>query len=413
MSEADAIYQELMRFSGPHTDLGKVSKTLTGHDIYGSYHLEGFTKTNALRNTQVRFDEFLVPDSLEGKKVFDIGCCLGSLSFECARRKCSSVTGFEYCNERVNVCNKLAKHLNLNNIQFIQSDINEKSKDVDSFIKNHGTADIVFCCALDAYVDKERLYSFVSKISKDVCFFETNSGIDVDTFISIMKGHGFEQIVHLGTSKSDIGYGRRSYIMRKTREVIVNRIVNTQYDHVLSRFFNHIIIENIPFDNSKNQELVSQYNSYESEMIRLYKKISHIKYVAPTKFYYKACVRKFYENPLITVDDDESRKKVREQIVDLVRQMNKAGVAHRDMHINNFYFEKGEIVLCDFEFLCSDTADINNCYDLTGTGLESPLGSNFTHVLIDDTHPNYEYSFNRYLSSGKAGDTLTLTLNDF
>ena len=86
MSNLNLIYEDLKICSGTYTNISNVSKNLTGHDIYGSYHFENFTKTNALRNTLTSFNEFLVPYDLSSKKVFDIGSCLGALSFECIRR---------------------------------------------------------------------------------------------------------------------------------------------------------------------------------------------------------------------------------------------------------------------------------------------------------------------------------------
>lgn len=411
MDEANTIYNELKSFSGPHTDINKISKNLTGHDIYGSYHFDKFTKTNSLRNTLLRFDEFIVPESLLGKTVFDIGCCLGSLTFESARRNCKMATGFEYCIDRVNVCNKLVKYLGLDNIKFIQTNVDEETKNIDAFITKYGVADIVFCCALDAYVDKDRLYSFISKITNDVCFFETNSGIDSEKFINIMKKNGFGQVISIGTSKSDIGYGRKSYLMRKKRDIMVKRIHNSVYDHILSRFFDHVIIENIPFNNTNNESLKLEYKKYEHELVKLYNRISHIKYVSPIKYLPYASIRKYYKNPLTDDKSIETRKQVRDQMIDLVRQMNKVGVAHRDMHVGNFYFEKGNIVMCDFEFLCDNKVSIDSCYDLTGKGLVSPLGSNYTHVLIDKYHDNYLYSINNYLS-GENND-LVLKITDF
>lgn len=211
----DDIYSELMLYSGPHTRIDNISKNLTGHDIYGSYHFEKFNKTDALRNTLLRFEEFQIPQSLEGKTIFDIGSCLGSLSFECARRNSYSVKGFEYCNERVNVCTKLATYLNLDNIYFYQADVDILSKNVTEFINNYGIADIVFCCALDAYVNIDRLYKMIADITIETCYFETNSNITDDEFMEKMMQNGFNSITILGMSKSDAGYGRRSYILNK------------------------------------------------------------------------------------------------------------------------------------------------------------------------------------------------------
>lgn len=381
----DTIYEELTKLSGPHTIISRISKNLTGHDIYASYHFDNFKKTNAQRDTLVRFDEFLVPKNLTGNKIFDFGSCLGALTFECARRECDNVIGFEYCEERVNVCNKLAKHLNLSNIKFVKTDVNEESKSPQDFIDMYGTCDIIFCCSLDAYVNQDRLYSFVSKVTNNICFFETNSGIEPNEFKSKMKENGFSMVIWLGVSKSDQGYGRNSYILKKEREILMERTTNSKYDHVLSKFFDHVVIENIPFNDTTKSELLKQYYEYENELIECYNKIKNVQYISPVTFYSKCHIRRFYKQQLLLTEKTKDvQEKVRKQIILLIKKMNEAGVAHRDIHIGNIYFENESIVLCDFEFLTKNEVDIKECYDLTGKGLESPLGSLSMNIFSDN-----------------------------
>ncbi|AGC01607.1 methyltransferase [Acanthamoeba polyphaga moumouvirus] len=213
---ADQIYEEMVKISGPHAHYGTITKNYLGKDLYASYHFPTFTKLNAQRKTLVRFEEFQIPNDLSGLKVFDFGSNMGSLSFEAARRNAGPVVGFEFCGERVALCNKLAKYLGIQTrIQYIETNIDEESKNIDNFIKKYGVADITFCCALDAYVDKQRLYELVSKTTLKTCYFETNSLIPQDQFIEIMTKLGFKKITPIGSSKSDAGYGRISYILQK------------------------------------------------------------------------------------------------------------------------------------------------------------------------------------------------------
>lgn len=98
----DKIYEKMLQFTGRYREYSD-NKNKKTNKIYGSYHFDNFNKINAIRNTLVRFHEFLVPDNLSGKKVFDFGCCLGALGFECIRRNALNVIGFEYCKERIDI----------------------------------------------------------------------------------------------------------------------------------------------------------------------------------------------------------------------------------------------------------------------------------------------------------------------
>lgn len=398
MDRGDAIYEELKAFSGPHTNLGNVSKVLTGHDVYGSYHFPNFNKTHALRNTLTRFDEFLVPATLVGKKIFDIGSCIGSLSFECARRGADQVIGFEYCAERVNVCNKLAQHLCLNNIRFEQANIDEIDKNTDMFLQQYGQADVVFCCALDAYVDRNRLYEFVSKITKTICLFETNSKISEEEFIAIMEANGFQNIIVLGTSRSDPGYGRYSYILVKENK-LAQRFLNTVYDHETVRVFDSVVTVLKPFNNTKDLLLREQFKNYYRNLIQCYEKVKHIKYMAPYTFFGNAYSASFYSMPLHSSKLD--KKIIKEQIIDLIREMNTTGIAHRDLHIGNVYVHDSSIMLTDIEFLCENKVPLDRSYDLTGQGEESPLATCNMHIFSSNGA-----SFFSFLNG-------TLTLSDF
>jgi hypothetical protein len=75
MSEVDQIYEKLCEITGPYREYSPVAQ----HKIYGSYHFPQFTRTDAWRNTLTRFDEFLITIDFTGKKITDLGSCLGSL----------------------------------------------------------------------------------------------------------------------------------------------------------------------------------------------------------------------------------------------------------------------------------------------------------------------------------------------
>lgn len=81
----------------------------------------------------------------------------------------------------------------------------------------------------------------------------------------------------------------------------------------------------------------------------------------------------------VSNDDKESIKR---QIIYMVRYLNSKGLAHRDIHIKNLFYENGTIFLIDYEFLIDDTSELINSYDLNPTHtIESPMLSGNMNIF--------------------------------
>jgi hypothetical protein len=356
-------------------------------EIYSSFHYPEFTKTNALRNILTRYNEFRI-DDLSQKTVFDFGSNIGSLSFEALRRNAKHVKGFEYCKERVDICNQLSSVLDVGG-EFHEYDLNqENNMNHKLFIEKYGMADIVFCCAIDAYINNRiKLYEFISKITNEICYFETNSNIPKKSFIEIMKDNGFDIILELGTSKSDAGYGRCSYILIKNVKKI-----ETHNDGEY--------LKDIYYDDKKYYYVYQNMKNYE-KIKKCYEKMKHIEYVQRMEFYNGIIVSPKYENCIYyNKFTNEEKQEIKIQLIDFIRQINSCKICHRDLHTKNAFFHNSKLIIIDWEFVEFNFCILKDAYDLTGTGLISPV---YTHNMniFDKT----EYSFASFI-----GD---LTLEEF
>jgi serine/threonine protein kinase len=369
---AESIYQKMCDITGPYREYTPIARNI----LYGSYHFEAFNKTEAWRNTLIRFDEFLLPQNLSGKIVYDLGSCLGALTFESIRRGASKAIGFEYNSPRVDLSNQLTKYLHIDDrLQFVQMDIDKIS--ATDFLATYGYADIVFCCALDAYVNKEHLYQFISSITKDMCCFETNSSTSPEEFKNIMGPLGFELIVDLGSSQSDINPTRHIYLLQKKGQLIsckrsVKMVVDYEWiytDNDIYRVNDHIVILYVPqiYENIK----------------KIYEKIQDIKYVPRMIFRPPHIIMPVYTNQLSEYQaTPEEKKIIKTQLVDFIQQLNHTGIAHRDLHIKNAFFHEGLLRIIDWEAACENICPLNDCYDLTGKG---DIG--YEYYLPDKTCP--------------------------
>ena len=394
------IYQKLCDITGPYREYSPVAN----HIIYGSYHFKQFNKTHAWRNTLIRFDEFLVPQKLTGKTVYDLGSCLGALSFESVRRDASKVIGFEYNSDRVDVSNQLAKYLQVDDkLCFVKTDLDHQSN--DEFISKYGCADTVFCCALDAYINKEKLYQLVAAITRDICYFETNSQIPPDQFKEIMTKLGFNLIIELGSSRSDVNPTRQLYLLQKKVTILnqkrsVKAEVNGHLTYVDSDIYR------------LDDYVVSLYiKDIYDHIKKIYDKIRDIKYAPKMLFYNPYIITPFYTNKLAEYQaTTEEKQVIKCQLIDFIRQLNQKGLAHRDLHIKNAYFHEGLLRILDWEVSCDSVCDLLNCYDITGYG---ELGYAYhlpgrTRILRSTTFllQDNPYSFWSYLEKN-------LTLADF
>jgi hypothetical protein len=256
-------------------------------------------------------------------------------------------------------------------VKFHQYDLNKINE--NKFIDDYGKADIVFCCAIDAYIDdKINFYKFISNITKEICYFETNSNIRDDKFKEIMKDNNFDIIINLGTSKSDKGYGRKSYILIKKNGV----------NEIKEEYEKKEYTKNIFYTN--NYYIYIYHDTYIFNKIKdIYQKIKNIKGIQKLDFFNdNIMISPIYENQLSSNNFSKDDKLIiKNQLIDIIRQLNNKNVAHRDIHTKNAFFHNNELIIIDLDFIENDNANILDCYDLTGQGLKSPLYSKNMNVF--------------------------------
>lgn len=118
--------------------------------------------------------------------------------------------------------------------------------------------------------------------------------------------------------------------------------------------------------------------------VELWKKVKKLYGLIKCKKYFQECsfpeecllVSPVYKKRLDINDFNKEEKKIiRDQIIKAVKTLNDSRLAHRDLHTGNIFFENNAIKIVDLEFLEVNDANLRNCYDLTGEGLQSPLRS--------------------------------------
>ncbi len=193
---------------------GKRVVSTRRNGIYSSFTLEGLDDILAVRDTSQRFADFGIPVDLTGKTFLDIGSNVGAMSFEAARRG-AIVTGLEYRDDRVALCQTIAKRYDFDSL-FYQVDLNN-GEPTGPWRTEGVLYDYVLCCSVDEYIsDIEWFYDLLYGLSYNVIYLESNrqkiSDLE-DVTIGILQRHGFKNAEYLGNGHSG-GIGRKRKLFR-------------------------------------------------------------------------------------------------------------------------------------------------------------------------------------------------------
>lgn len=332
------LYDRLVKISGPlqdHTGIAKDS-------LYGTFHYKKFYYTEAWRDTIWRFNRFEIPDDLSGRTVLDIGSNTGAMSLEFARRG-AKVTGMEYNQERVDICNELAKYL--------EADAEFHQGDIDNGLPSHldRKYDIVICTAVDAYVkDRFALYDLMACVAKEAIYFESNFQIhrkqrreEIKDILQYFRGKFHTKHGYKGTCARD---SRRCFAFFAKR-MTPDRLINGWH---VRRF---------------------QYEEAWKEVKAIYEKIKDIPQCVEMDFSEHMIVKsKHIKGNVISrinLKEGDRKSLLRKQMILFLLELAKRKVAHRDIHAGNVIVTKeNKLFVIDWEWVIEN----NQMYDVTGKG---------------------------------------------
>jgi 2-polyprenyl-3-methyl-5-hydroxy-6-metoxy-1,4-benzoquinol methylase len=170
--------------------------------IYSSFELPYFSvkPDEAQRNSAVRFQCFDVrQENLHEKRILDLGSNIGGMLFSAQQYSPLSSFGIEYDADKVLIARKIAAYNGLNNVEFIQADIDHI--DVSSV---GGPFDVVFCLAIEAHVKRpQKLFKLLSQVSTGILYFEGNARTDSERVKTTLIREGFDEVRILGVSEDD------------------------------------------------------------------------------------------------------------------------------------------------------------------------------------------------------------------
>jgi 2-polyprenyl-3-methyl-5-hydroxy-6-metoxy-1,4-benzoquinol methylase len=182
---------------------GQTRHTCKAERIYSSFELPYFrvTPDEAQRDSSIRFKDFgITEENIRGKSVIDFGSNAGGMLFALQKYNPAQCLGIEYDSDKVLIAQQMAAYNGLNNVRFIQGDIDQTGvQDLG------GPHNVVFCLAVEAHVkNPKKLFELLSQVTTEVLFFEGNSTTNPQKAKKALIEVGFRDARILGTSRDDV-----------------------------------------------------------------------------------------------------------------------------------------------------------------------------------------------------------------
>jgi SAM-dependent methyltransferase len=154
----------------------------------------------AQRDSTRRFERYGIrAGDLAGKRVLDLGCNVGAMSFGAHLRGAREVRGVEYDAGKVEVARRVAAFAGAMSVRFEQGDVDALTPE-----RVGGPAEVVFCFAIEAHVrDPQRLYRLLGELTTELLCFEGNAGCDVEFVELRLRAAGFDRVERLGASDDE------------------------------------------------------------------------------------------------------------------------------------------------------------------------------------------------------------------
>lgn len=207
------ILREIIRLSGSGK---KVSPNARHHGIYTSFTVPGLDHIRAVRDTKQRFADFAIPEDLKGKTAIDVGCNVGAVSLELARRG-AKVFGVEYREDRVQLCRELFKIYDGFEGEFEQIDLNDPH--ITSNVIGSRLFDMVWCSSVDEYIHPENLHGFYQLLlelaPQGILYLESNmqGGVSEILTMTRLREAGAKSVEYVGNGHSG-GISRKRKLIR-------------------------------------------------------------------------------------------------------------------------------------------------------------------------------------------------------
>lgn len=375
MNRTSLIINELKKTKGYKNYNGRSNKiTQFG---YHSFDIDEI-KIQGQRNTKQRINSISKYINFDGKIVVDVGCNVGGMLFHLKNIK--QGFGFDFDLNVIDAANNISSILNKTNLIFKQFDFDKQ--DIEIFKKELPVIpDVVFFLSIANWIKNwKTVYDYFIDLNVDIVF-ETNEIKSELTQLEFFEERGLEPKLIIEGSPDDQNVKSKS-------------IRNTYYveNKLLKKHKRACIVKN------HNSVITKYYDKKVFNKIKnLYEHIKDIKYVPTIKFYEKNNSVKipFLKNPLSRIKHISltEKREIKNQIIDLINELQKVKINHKDLHTKNIFWDGSQIWVIDWEYICIAPDDkFENFYDINSKNGKAPI-KNYRMDLFSEN----KYSIKNFL----------------
>lgn len=126
------------------------------------------------RDMEHRAKIMQLPDDFKGKTVLDIGCNLGAVCLEVAKRNAGRVVGIDIHPKTISIAKEIAKHMGYTNVEYHVANIDDGLENLKKIIGDD-KFDNLFVLSVMNNVDRKCFIEIVKYFTKDTLYLEGHS----------------------------------------------------------------------------------------------------------------------------------------------------------------------------------------------------------------------------------------------
>lgn len=170
----EALKKDIVKYGGYVWDCGKSQPKPPGRKTTPYQTLDELSGDRDMEKRYVVMD---MPESFEGKTVLDLGCNLGRICIDAAKRGATRVVGVDFAPDLIDVAKRYAdwRHDELgeptDTIEYYVYDLNQGVDKLKELIGEE-QFDYVFCLSVWGVVEHQKIWDVLNQYTGELCWFE-------------------------------------------------------------------------------------------------------------------------------------------------------------------------------------------------------------------------------------------------
>nr|OGC90515.1 MAG: hypothetical protein A2V48_00445 [Candidatus Amesbacteria bacterium RBG_19FT_COMBO_48_16] len=413
--------------------------------VYQDIPFPGFNQVNIQRQNDTRIDLILDHLNVSGKKVLDIGCNIGSISFRLNQRGAYCV-GIDADADSIRVASSLKRIHHVKGVEFYHRPFNSSALDFLSV--RHGQFDIILLLSVYHWLlyefgssgpvitllnrlshDHEQSIIYEPSFSSYACFPDTTTPGAIDEFFESTGCYGWQRVGQSFASNSRRTRGL--WLGKRNLNELCRTIGNKKSDY---RGFPIVLLKSTPKKDTykwryltvtKSESARPGYFLFKNESSTLLRlsalNLSFLPQLVSSRSLSGSdfVVSRFIRYP--SLDQLYSKKlipAIRSRLYEILAVFKKLGLTHNDIIPRNIFFDpvSSRLILIDYEFCLPAGTDPEHSFSVTRKDVQlllsqslRTLGSKFRNKSV----PLFSFANDRVIVNRVISDYYHRRFKDY